>query len=80
MRQRLTGFARTDRDVSEQRVVELDGGRSGPFDRGACQDLLKVKSLSGSPNAESNVPPYRMWPKSYNRNTLIDPAEISISI
>jgi hypothetical protein len=27
-------------------VVELDGGRSGPFDRGECKDLLKV-SLGG---------------------------------
>lgn len=26
----------------EKRVVEMDGARSGPFDRGACTDLLKV--------------------------------------
>jgi hypothetical protein len=27
---------------SEKRVVELDGARSGPLDRGACTDLLRV--------------------------------------
>ena len=26
----------------EKRIVELDGGRNGPFDRGACTDLLRV--------------------------------------
>lgn len=26
----------------EKRVVELDGSRGGPFDRGPCSDLLRV--------------------------------------
>lgn len=30
----------------ERRVVEMDGGRNGPFDRGACGDLLKVSLKS----------------------------------
>jgi len=30
----------------ERRVVEMDGGRNGPFDRGACDDLLKVSHKS----------------------------------
>jgi hypothetical protein len=28
-----------------QRVVELDGTRAGPVDRGACTDLLEVRFL-----------------------------------
>lgn len=26
----------------EKRVVEMDGGRTGPFDRGPCSSLLEV--------------------------------------
>jgi hypothetical protein len=26
----------------EKRVVEMDGGRGGPFDRGTCTSLLEV--------------------------------------
>jgi ubiquitin carboxyl-terminal hydrolase L3 len=31
----------------EKRVVELDGGREGPFDRGTCTSLLHVSDLLG---------------------------------
>ena len=34
----------TSDTCSEDRIVELDGGRNGPFDRGACSDLLRVSS------------------------------------
>jgi ubiquitin carboxyl-terminal hydrolase L3 len=41
----LSGKAQSDlRVISEKRVVELDGGRQGPFDRGACTSLLHVSS------------------------------------
>ena len=30
----------------EMRVVEMDGNRNGPFDRGLCTDLLKVSVFS----------------------------------
>lgn len=29
-------------NLSEKRVLELDGGRQGPFDRGSCKSLLHV--------------------------------------
>lgn len=29
--------------TSGMRLVELDGGRNGPIDRGPCEDLLKVR-------------------------------------
>lgn len=34
-------FIEAANDKGEKRVVELDGGREGPFDRGTCTDLLK---------------------------------------
>jgi hypothetical protein len=30
----------------ERKVVELDGTRAGPVDRGSCTDLLEVRSPS----------------------------------
>jgi hypothetical protein len=41
-------------DEIEMRLVELDGRRAGPVDRGACADLLKVgglHTLDGRPGA-----------------------------
>jgi hypothetical protein len=35
----------------EKRVVELDGGREGPFDRGTCTSLLHVRDLLGNIDA-----------------------------
>ncbi|CAD6564744.1 MAG: ubiquitinyl hydrolase 1 [Tremellales sp. Tagirdzhanova-0007] len=34
-------FIEAENSKGENRVVELDGGRNGPFDRGACTDLLQ---------------------------------------
>ncbi|KAK1924210.1 peptidase C12, ubiquitin carboxyl-terminal hydrolase [Papiliotrema laurentii] len=34
-------FIEAINDKGERRVVELDGGREGPFDRGLCTDLLR---------------------------------------
>ncbi|ORX36618.1 peptidase C12, ubiquitin carboxyl-terminal hydrolase [Kockovaella imperatae] len=34
-------FIEAENSKGEKRVVELDGGRNGPFDRGLCNDLLK---------------------------------------
>ncbi|RXK38291.1 ubiquitin carboxyl-terminal hydrolase L3 [Tremella mesenterica] len=34
-------FIQASNSKGEERVVELDGNRSGPFDRGSCSDLLR---------------------------------------
>lgn len=34
----------TEQDTG-MRLIELDGGRGGPIDRGMCKDLLKVRSI-----------------------------------
>ena len=38
---------REDAVLPELRLIELDGGRAGPVDRGASKDLLKVCYLLG---------------------------------
>jgi ubiquitin carboxyl-terminal hydrolase L3 len=35
-------FSETKLTSREKRVVEMDGGRTGPFDRGPCSSLLEV--------------------------------------
>ena len=32
--------------TGERRLIELDGGRAGPIDRGKSTDLLKVRTLA----------------------------------
>jgi hypothetical protein len=39
-------FVEATNAAGEKRVVELDGGRKRPFDRGACTDLLRVSPAS----------------------------------
>jgi hypothetical protein len=36
-----TAFTVADED-REKRIVEMDGTREGPFDRGTCNSLLEV--------------------------------------
>lgn len=53
---------------SEKRVVELDGARSGPLDRGTCTDLLRVRHIT-----TVSVLTKRTLPKSFRKSTWRGP-------
>jgi|ERR1700735_653804 ubiquitin carboxyl-terminal hydrolase L3 len=40
-----TGALKTETPAKTMRLIELDGARAGPVDRGECTDLLRVRRV-----------------------------------